>query len=66
MQRVDTYWESARTCLQTAVLMLFNDEETLSFADIKAALSVEDRELRRTLQSLACGKVRKLLPSPVT
>jgi Cullin family len=45
---------------QTAVLMLFNDEETLSFADIKAALSVEDRELRRTLQSLACGKVGKL------
>lgn len=46
--------------VQTAVLMLFNDEETLSFADIKAALGVEDRELRRTLQSLACGKVRKL------
>ena len=43
--------------MQTAVLMLFNDEETLSFADIKAALGVEDRELRRTLQSLACGKV---------
>ena len=46
--------------VQTAVLMLFNDEETLSFADIKAALGVEDRELRRTLQSLACGKVGKL------
>jgi Cullin family len=46
--------------MQTAVLMLFNDEETLSFADIKAALGVEDRELRRTLQSLACGKVGKL------
>lgn len=43
--------------LQTAVLMLFNDEDTLSFADMKAATGIEDRELRRTLQSLACGKV---------
>jgi Cullin family len=52
--------------MQTAVLMLFNDEETLSFADIKAALGVEDRELRRTLQSLACGKVNvaHLHPEP--
>lgn len=37
--------------------MLFNDADTLSFADIKSAVGIEDRELRRTLQSLACGKV---------
>lgn len=37
--------------------MLFNDEELLSFADIKAAVGISDAELRRTLQSLACGKV---------
>jgi cullin-4 len=56
--------ELSVSLFQTAVLMLFNDEETLSFADIKAALSVEDRELRRTLQSLACGKVRVLTKEP--
>jgi len=26
--------------------------------DIKAGTGIEDKELRRTLQSLACGKVR--------
>lgn len=45
---------------QTVVLMLFNDAEKLSFQDIKDATSIEDKELRRTLQSLACGKVRVL------
>lgn len=46
--------------LQTVVLMLFNDAETLSFQDVKDATGIEDKELRRTLQSLACGKVRVL------
>lgn len=46
--------------LQTVVLMLFNDAENLSFQDIKEATGIEDKELRRTLQSLACGKVRVL------
>lgn len=45
---------------QTVVLMLFNDAEKLSFQDIKDATTIEDKELRRTLQSLACGKVRVL------
>lgn len=45
---------------QTVVLMLFNDAEKLSFQDIKDSTSIEDKELRRTLQSLACGKVRVL------
>ncbi|KAJ9135860.1 hypothetical protein P3X46_032988 [Hevea brasiliensis] len=40
--------------------MLFNDAQKLSFQDIKDATSIEDIELRRTLQSLACGKVRVL------
>lgn len=40
--------------------MLFNDAERLSFQDIKDATAIEDKELRRTLQSLACGKVRVL------
>ena len=46
--------------LQTVVLMLFNDAEKLSFQDIKDSTGIEDKELRRTLQSLACGKVRVL------
>jgi len=45
---------------QTVVLMLFNDAEKLSFQDIKDSTGIEDKELRRTLQSLACGKVRVL------
>lgn len=42
------------------MLMLFNDAMKLSFEDIKDSTSIEDKELRRTLQSLACGKVRVL------
>ncbi|XP_071706228.1 cullin-4-like [Rutidosis leptorrhynchoides] len=56
--------ELAVSLYQTVVLMLFNDAEKLSFQDIKDATSIEDKELRRTLQSLACGKVRVLLKSP--
>ncbi|KAK7475514.1 hypothetical protein BaRGS_00033270 [Batillaria attramentaria] len=43
---------------QTLVLLLFNDNNEFSFVDIKAATGIEDTELRRTLQSLACGKAR--------
>ncbi|GAB5032854.1 ubiquitin-protein cullin 4 [Nannochloropsis oceanica] len=46
---------------QMLVLLCFNDgrERGVSFAEIKAATRVEDGELRRTLQSLACGKVNQ-------
>ncbi|XP_074326277.1 cullin-4 [Apium graveolens] len=56
--------ELAVSLFQTVVLMLFNDAEKLSFQDIKDATSIEDKELRRTLQSLACGKVRVLQKLP--
>lgn len=46
--------------LQTVVLMLFNEAQTLTFQEIKDTSAIEDKELRRTLQSLACGKVRVL------
>ncbi|KAL6260573.1 hypothetical protein P5V15_008094 [Pogonomyrmex californicus] len=45
---------------QALVLILFNDSDNLSLEDIKAATNIEDGELRRTLQSLACGKARVL------
>lgn len=56
--------ELAVSLFQTVVLMLFNDSPKLSFEDIKDATGIEDKELRRTLQSLACGKVRVLQKTP--
>ena len=44
--------------------MLFNDADTLSLTDISEASGIEDKELRRTLQSLACGKIRVLNKEP--
>ncbi|XP_055803011.1 cullin-4-like [Solanum dulcamara] len=56
--------ELAVSLFQAVVLMLFNDAEKLSFQDILEATRIEDKELRRTLQSLACGKVRVLQKIP--
>ncbi|BDA50712.1 Cullin-4 [Coccomyxa sp. Obi] len=56
--------ELSVSLFQTVVLMLFNDADALSFEDIKAASGIEDRELRRTLQSLACGKTRVITKEP--
>ena len=50
--------------LQTIVLMLFNDADSLGFLEIKEASGIEDTELRRTLQSLALGKMRVLIKEP--
>lgn len=52
---------------QAIVLLLFNDVpegETLSYTSIRAATSLPDPELQRTLQSLACGKYRVLIKDP--
>lgn len=49
---------------QTLVLLLFNAADELPFEEIKAATNIEDAELRRTLQSLACGKARVLRKVP--
>ena len=46
------------------MLALFNDAPTQSFQEIREATGVEDAELRRTLQSLACGKIRVLVKEP--
>ncbi|XP_078436854.1 cullin4 isoform X2 [Wolffia australiana] len=56
--------ELAVSLFQTVVLMLFNDSQKLVFQDIKDSTGIEDKELRRTLQSLACGKVRVLQKNP--
>lgn len=56
--------ELSVSLLQAVVLMLFNDADEISLADINEASGIEDRELRRTLQSLACGKLRVLTKHP--
>ncbi|XP_036380295.1 cullin-4B isoform X1 [Megalops cyprinoides] len=49
---------------QTLVLLMFNEGEEFSLEEIKQATGIEDSELRRTLQSLACGKARVLSKMP--
>ncbi|XP_049818266.1 cullin-4B isoform X2 [Aethina tumida] len=49
---------------QTLVILLFNKYDEVSFEYVKEALNIEDSELRRTLQSLACGKARVLNKIP--
>ncbi|XP_036621814.1 cullin-4B-like [Trichosurus vulpecula] len=49
---------------QTLVLLMFNDGEEFSVEDVKQATGIEQAELRRTLQSLACGKARVLMKNP--
>ncbi|XP_069323892.1 cullin-4A isoform X2 [Eulemur rufifrons] len=49
---------------QTLVLLMFNEGDEFSLEEIKLATGIEDSELRRTLQSLACGKARVLTKSP--
>ena len=38
--------------------------DNMYFEEIKTATNIEDGELRRTLQSLACGKARMLQKNP--
>ncbi|XP_065367431.1 cullin-4A [Calliphora vicina] len=49
---------------QALVLLLFNDRDIFSFEEIVAATNIEDGELRRTLQSLACGRARVITKEP--
>ncbi|KAJ4901519.1 Cullin-4 [Raphanus sativus] len=56
--------ELTLSLFQAVVLMLFNNAMKLRFEDIKDSTGIEDKELRSTLQSLACGKVRVLQKYP--
>lgn len=56
--------ELVLSVFQAAVMLLFNDSEELAFEEVASATGLEHRELRRTLQSLACGKERVLLKRP--
>jgi len=49
---------------QALVLLLFTETDEISYEDIKISTAIEDGELRRTLQSLACGRARVLSKTP--
>uniref|UniRef100_A0A8D3C625 Cullin-4A n=1 Tax=Scophthalmus maximus TaxID=52904 RepID=A0A8D3C625_SCOMX len=49
---------------QTLVLLMFNEGEEFSIEEIRTATGIEEGELKRTLQSLACGKARVLNKNP--
>jgi cullin-4 len=56
--------ELSLSLCQTAILLHFNSVQSLSYEDLKSRTRLEDVELKRNLQSLACGKVRVLTKSP--
>ena len=56
--------ELSVSLLQTMVLLLFNDAEAMGYAEIAKATAIDEKELKLTLQSLACGKVRVLRKEP--
>ncbi|KAI9314722.1 Cullin family-domain-containing protein [Dichotomocladium elegans] len=47
--------------LQTVVLLLFNEKDTYSYAEIAARTNMDQKELKRVLASLACGQHQLLL-----
>ncbi|KAI5118667.1 hypothetical protein M0805_001040 [Coniferiporia weirii] len=49
---------------QALVLLLFNDQDEIPFPDIKEQTRMDDAELRRTLQSLACANKKVLKKRP--
>ncbi|CAF1490090.1 unnamed protein product [Didymodactylos carnosus] len=49
---------------QALVLLLFNYTEELSYKEIAEQTKIEEVELQRTLQSLACGKIRVMNKKP--
>ncbi|RUP46331.1 hypothetical protein BC936DRAFT_147076 [Jimgerdemannia flammicorona] len=58
--------ELSMSLFQAVVLLLFNDTSRprIGYKEIKSLTNIEDKELLRTLQSLACGKVRVLQKYP--
>jgi hypothetical protein len=52
---------------QSIVMMYFNDkpaEEPVTYSELKSATKLQDGELKRTLQSLACARYRVLTKVP--
>lgn len=49
---------------QASILLLFNSTDTLSCTEIAEAVGMDSKDLKVTLQSLACGKTKVLLKNP--
>lgn len=49
---------------QTIIMVLFNDSDEISYKDIEQATGIPEQDLKRTLLSLACGRVRILQKRP--
>ncbi|KAF5335225.1 hypothetical protein D9758_014773 [Tetrapyrgos nigripes] len=56
--------ELSLSLYQAVLLLLFNDRDEIPFTEIAEISGMDDEELRRTLQSLACGKKRVLSKVP--
>lgn len=50
--------------MQAAVVLLFNDSDSLSYGEIKERLNIPDEDLARCLHSLALAKYKILLKKP--
>eukprot|EP01103_Thecamoeba_quadrilineata_P014277 TRINITY_DN4208_c0_g1_i1.p1 TRINITY_DN4208_c0_g1~~TRINITY_DN4208_c0_g1_i1.p1 ORF type:complete len:785 (-),score=106.82 TRINITY_DN4208_c0_g1_i1:223-2577(-) len=60
--------ELSLSLFQTVILLLYQKDLDLqmSYKDIFEATGIEEKELKRTLQSLACGKIRIMTKTPKT
>ncbi|KAJ3208796.1 Cullin-4 [Entophlyctis luteolus] len=56
--------EVSVSLFQAIILLMFNDGDIFTYKDIALSTSMEAKELERTLQSLACGKIRILNKIP--
>lgn len=54
------------TTLQAATLLLFNDNEELTFQQVQEQLNLPDEDVNRLLHSLACAKYKILTKEPAT
>jgi len=50
---------------QALVLLMFNNNDKLSYQEILDSTQIEEADLVRVLQSLACGKVRVIKKKPI-
>ncbi|KAG4095539.1 cullin 4 [Neocallimastix lanati (nom. inval.)] len=48
---------------QAIILLLFNDHDVLNYQDIASMTLMNTKELKKSLQSLSCGKYRVLIKS---
>ncbi|CAO3578616.1 unnamed protein product [Absidia cylindrospora] len=56
--------ELSVSLFQAVVLLLFNDKSTMTYKDIALATNLDDKELKKVMQSLSCGKYKLLIKEP--